>query len=76
MRRQGKAEAHRKCRGFIDGRGEMASSCVDGLVAEVFWKERGMAEDEEGLLIGIRMQQKGQEIGGLKEAAGLMRTVV
>jgi hypothetical protein len=36
MRRQGKAEAHRKSRGFVDGSGEMATLCTDGLVAEEF----------------------------------------
>jgi hypothetical protein len=36
MRRQGKAEAHQKCRGFVDGSGEMASLRMDGLVAEEF----------------------------------------
>jgi hypothetical protein len=39
MRRQGKAEAYRKCRGFVGGSGEMASLRTDGLVAEEFWEE-------------------------------------
>jgi hypothetical protein len=56
MRRQGKAEAHRKCRGFIDGSSEMASLCTDGLVVEEFWEEGGMVEEGEGLFIGMGMQ--------------------
>jgi hypothetical protein len=43
-------EAHRKCRGFVDGSGEMASLCTDGLVAEEFWEEGEMVEEGEGLL--------------------------
>jgi hypothetical protein len=50
MRRQGKAEAHRKCRGFIDGSGEMASLRTDGLVAERGSGEVGMIEGREGFI--------------------------
>jgi hypothetical protein len=37
-------------RGLVYGSGEMASLCMDGLVAEVFWKERGWSRRGRGFL--------------------------
>jgi hypothetical protein len=50
MRRQGKAEAHLKCRGFVGGSGKMASLRMGGLVAERGSGEVGMIEGREGFI--------------------------
>jgi hypothetical protein len=37
-------------RGLVDGSGKMVSLCMDGLVVEVFWKERGWLRRGRGFL--------------------------